>query len=235
MESRLELFWSIQRMEDVAQNSDWLTPGEISRLEKMRFIQRRANWLLGRWTAKNALSAYLRNSRPVSSLSEIEIQSADDGAPEAFVGGASAPVTISISHSARIGFCAIGAEGISLGCDLEMIETRSGVFVQDYFTPEEQALVMEAGPGRQPLLATLIWSAKESALKALRQGLRIDTRNVSAHFPANDSGENWCPLSVQHAESSSTFHGWWRMWGEFVQTIVADPQPRIPMPADKSL
>ena len=65
-----------------------------------------------------------------------------------------------------------------MGCDLEMIEPRSDAFVADYFTVEEQALVARASAADRSRLLALLWSAKESALKALRAGLRLDTRCV---------------------------------------------------------
>ena len=66
---------------------------------------------------------------------------------------------------------------MALGCDLELVEPRSDRFVADYLTAAEQQLVLGAGPERD-LVANLIWSAKESALKVLRVGLRRDTRSV---------------------------------------------------------
>ena len=66
-----------------------------------------------------------------------------------------------------------------LGCDLEIVEPRSDAFVADYFTAEEQEVVRQACPADRFALIALIWSAKESALKALQSGLRIDTRSLS--------------------------------------------------------
>jgi 4'-phosphopantetheinyl transferase len=66
-----------------------------------------------------------------------------------------------------------------LGCDLELIEPRELNFVHDFFTPGELAAVqaLPPGPDRDTLI-TVIWSAKEAALKALREGLRLDTRQI---------------------------------------------------------
>ena len=65
---------------------------------------------------------------------------------------------------------------MALGCDLEVIEPRSEEFVADYFTTEEQKMVSQAPIADRSKLLALLWSAKESALKALREGLRFDTR-----------------------------------------------------------
>ena len=68
--------------------------------------------------------------------------------------------------------------GAELGCDLEIVEPRSDAFIADYFTAEEQALIERTSAADRSLLLALLWSAKESALKALRAGLRLDTRSV---------------------------------------------------------
>ncbi len=74
--------------------------------------------------------------------------------------------------------CVVAPAGVSLGCDLEVIEPRSAAFVTDYFTRNEQALVERTSKEERPRLVTLLWSAKESALKALHVGLRLDTNSV---------------------------------------------------------
>ena len=65
--------------------------------------------------------------------------------------------------------------GLSLGCDLELVEPRSGAFVRTWLARgragERQAAAAE--PGR-PRLANLIWTAKEAAAKARGEGLRLD-------------------------------------------------------------
>jgi 4'-phosphopantetheinyl transferase len=60
-----------------------------------------------------------------------------------------------------------------------LIELRSDAFVADYFTAEEQPLVARASSPVDGLrLLAPVSSGKESALKALREGLRLDTRCV---------------------------------------------------------
>jgi 4'-phosphopantetheinyl transferase len=115
-----------------------------------------------------------------------------------------------------------------LGCDLELVEPRSDAFIADYFTAKEQALVAHAGADRFRLVA-LLWSAKESALKALRVGLRVDTRSVIVS-PGNlqPAGESWHPLWVYQV-GGETFHGWWQSSGSLLRTLVGDPQPDRPV------
>lgn len=219
-----EIGWLLAGAAEVPADDAWLTPAERVRLAAFSVPSRRTDWRLGRWTAKRAVAAFLGGPRD-----PIEIRPAADGAPEAFLAGEPAPVVLSLSHRAGQGLCAVAAAGMALGCDLELIEPRSGEFVEDFFTAGEQALLERAPAADHPLLANLIWSAKESALKALRQGLRLDTRSVEVvevQLPAGAGA--WSPLSVRSHHTGETFHGWWRRDGGCVLTVAASPPPSLP-------
>jgi len=108
---------------------------------------------------------------------------------------------------------AVDDAGKALGADLEAVEPRSDAFVRDYFTRREIAAV-EAG--ERDLLANLIWSAKESALKALGAGLTLDTRAVEVELGPG-AGEGWRALRVHGAAELS---GWWRLRGTRIVTLV---------------
>jgi 4'-phosphopantetheinyl transferase len=232
------VYWLIQNLTAVPANDDWLTADERARLEKMRFPKRRADWRLGRWTAKRALAAYFQQAKQGwcakyaenSGLPEapirlrwIEIRTAADGAPEAFAKDRPVPATISISHRDEVGFCTIHPFRLALGCDVERVEPHSKNFVEDYFNDEEQKLVAQVPEQERHLSATLIWSAKESALKALRQGLRRDTRSVLVEVrQADNLPLVWNPITVHCLETERTFRGWWRMEGDYVQTTLTD-------------
>ncbi len=215
------VYYFIQRQSDLPSEQDWLSAGELARITAFRFAKRRNDWILGRWTAKSALRSFLiLSGRPAPAYPEIEIRSAPDGAPESFLSGTPAPVSLALSHSGEQGFCAVAAAGIALGCDIETVQSRDAAFVRDYLCDEELALVSSTAGDRQPLVTTLIWSAKESALKCLREGLRRDTRSVLISLPGIEVS-GWNPLTVLCRESSQKFFGWWRSRGDHVQTIVA--------------
>jgi len=206
---------------------NWLSPSERVRLAALRFPKRRADWLLGRWTAKRAVAEWLKLSGNLQNPAEVEIRAAADGAPEVFLAGQSAPLAISLSHRAGFAVCAVAPEGTALGCDLEFIEPHSEVFVADYFSAEERNLVdLEKMPPARSRLVTLIWSAKESALKALRAGLRLDTRCVVVS-PGNGIGL-WHPLQVRH-DSGRAFNGWWQTSRGMVRTVLTDPPALSPI------
>src|SRR5271165_5117498 len=166
----MEVYWFEQTEAEIPAENDWLSKGEVVRLDGMRFAKRRADWRLGRWTAKCAVAAYLDLPGDRPSLTDIEIRPASSGAPEVFVGNKPAAVSISLSHRSGIAACAVAPSGAALGCDLETIEPLSDAFVADYFTGEEQALVALAPAADRFRIVALVWSGKESALKALHEG-----------------------------------------------------------------
>ncbi len=80
---------------------------------------------------------------------------------------------------------------------------------------------MAAAPAVRDVAANLIWSAKESALKVLRTGLRRDTRSVEVTVDDLTPPEHtWSPLSVRTAEGT-VFAGYWRPSGSFLLTVCA--------------
>jgi 4'-phosphopantetheinyl transferase len=225
----MDVYWLEQTQGDVPAGNDWLCPGEIDRLNAMRFAKRRTDWRLGRWTAKCAVAAHLKVSHALQALAKIEIRPAASGAPEVFFTNIAAPVTISISHRAKRATCAVASSGVRLGCDLEVVEPRTQAFVSDYFVAEEQALVVSASPSDRYRLLALLWSAKESALKALHEGLRLDTRDVVVcpDLSSSDSS-GWSRLHVACADGQ-IFQGWWRSEDSLLRTVVADPTPDQPI------
>jgi len=111
--------------------------------------------------------------------------------------------------------------GFAPGCDLELVQPHDDIFIQDYFTDGERAAVAQVPPEERPLHATLIWCAKESALKCLREGLRRDTRSVVVAL-SEDRHPVWNSFTVTCRETSCVFRGWWRRSGDYMLTIAAD-------------
>jgi 4'-phosphopantetheinyl transferase len=199
----------------------WLTEGERRVLGGLRLEKRRTDWLLGRWAGKLALRSLLGRADDVG-----EILASEGGRPEVHPPPGTGPregVSLSISHSAGVGFAAARVGPIPVGCDVEGIEPRSSAFVADYFTAHEAAAVEGAPPTHRALLATLIWSAKESALKVLGEGLRLDTRTVEVDTGGlKVDGDAWSPLVVT-APKDRIFRGRWRVRHGLVWTVLSAP------------
>lgn len=146
--------------------------------------------------------------------------------------------SLSISHSRDTSLCAVmDGSGGTVGADLEWIEAREPGFVAQFFTPEEMALVAGCDPEGRDALVTAIWCGKEAVLKALRMGLRADTRSVSVtprlevaqkqpDHPSSPPG--WLPMDVKVSQelvdstvsSFSKFEGWWQVYEGFVLALA---------------
>ncbi len=208
--------------DDVAAEDTWLLPAERETLDALARAKRRADWRLGRWVAKHAVGRALAVSAGL-----VEIRSDEDGAPHAWWDGAPLEVSISISHGAGTGLCAVAVPRLAIGCDVERIEERPQVFEEDWFTTSERDLAGAASPAEHDLLVTLIWSAKESALKALRAGLRRDTRSVVVEDVDGGSEGAWQRLRIRDLEGP-TLEGWWRRNGQSVISVASVSMPEAP-------
>lgn len=218
----MTLHW--HRQHQSPRDVDWLSPEELRVLDGFRLERRRADWLLGRYVSKQAVATVL-GIRP---FDRVQVLAAEDGAPEAFVDGQPAGVEISITHRAGHGVCVVGSGAV--GCDLEAIEPRTQRFVNDFFTTRERQVVATATPEEHDLIVALTWSAKESALKVLRSGLRRDTRSVEVELSdTSRRGAGWRPLSVSIGADAMVLPGWWRIDGKQVLTVVGAGEDQPPV------
>jgi 4'-phosphopantetheinyl transferase len=216
--------WLTRSIADVPADDGWLGRSEREVLAGLRFEKRRQDWRLGRFAAKAAVAGWLGVAP-----GGVEIAAAPDGAPEARLGDEPAPVSLSLSHRAGRSLAVVGESGLALGCDLELIEPRSRAFVADWLAPAEQALVEDAGDRERDLLANLLWTAKEAAAKARREGLRLDVRQAVAAPAGLGSGRSgWRGLEVVWSDGGGRAAGWWRSEPDWVMAIAADPAPGPP-------
>ena len=210
-----------QDLSGVPENDDWLSAGEHKVLSGLRFSKRRDDWRLGRWTAKRTILEFMRRkSGRDADLSHYEIRAAADGAPEVFLRNDPADVAISISHAGGRGFCAAGPPNLDPGCDIELLEPRGEWLTADYFTPEEIEFVSTVPTENKVLVANLIWSAKESVLKALRTGLRRDTRDITIRPDFIGRKDDWLCWKGLCRQTTREFYGRWRADSRFVYTVT---------------
>ncbi len=210
--------WLLCRAEAVPAGDEWLGFNERAAQALLKLAMRRAAWRLGRFTAKQLLSG----TEGVDRLDRIEILAAEDGAPEAFVDGRPIPGSISITHRSGVAAC-VAARSAKVGCDLEAIEPRSQRFVDDFFTARERAATRRVEPQLRDRFVALTWSAKESALKVLRVGLRRDTRSVDVELrDVAAAHSTWQPIMTTVNPENQRLPGWWRPHDNLVLTVVSD-------------
>ena len=210
--------WLSAGMDSLPPDESWMDEAEARRIGTMVYSKRRMESTLSRHTAKTTLARALQLDDDPASLARVSIRNAADGAPEAYLDGEPADVVVAMTDRADWAVCAVLHGTERVGCDLELVETRSEAFIRDYFTPAEQDVAMDVRGEERELRANLIWSAKESALKVLRTGLRVDTRSVEVRFGSGDENA-WASLEVQ--SGATTFPGYWQRFGEFLLTVVA--------------
>lgn len=215
------VLWHSCGMDEVAAGSSWMDTAEAERFARMRFEKRRTEARLGRWTAKQTVSLARGRARDERNLASVIVRNAPDGAPELYVDGVHQLSIIAMTDRADWAVTALRDGPERIGCDLELVEPRSPLFIADYLTEHERTQV---GAGDSDLLANLMWSAKESSLKVLRTGLRRDTRTVEVHVEGHSGGplDEWRPFFVLVDGGQSRHHGWWIRYGEFVLTVAAE-------------
>lgn len=217
----MTILWALARGGEVPGGDAWLGPKERAVQEGLRVPKRRSDWRMGRLAAKRLLTDLVG----VQAFERIQVIAAADGAPEAFVDGFPLDLSVSISHRGDLAAAATRRGG-RVGCDLERIEPRTERFIEDYFTNSECGAIARAEPSLRVRQVALTWSAKESALKALRVGLRRDTRRVEvAIADAGAKGDVWSELVVTLIPENRSLRGRWRQLGDSVLTIVEDPAP----------
>jgi 4'-phosphopantetheinyl transferase len=216
--------WLTQRRADVPSGEEWLGEDERRTLAELTMEPRRAAWCLGRWTVKVAVGAWL-GVPPVL----VQVLAAGDGAPEAWLDGEHLPLSVSLSHRGDRAMAVVVDAPQAAGCDLEVVEPRSGAFVREWLAPAEQALLEASAETQRPLLANLIWTAKEAAAKVRREGLRLDVRRAVVRPAGRDGPESsWKPLQVDWDDGTEQTVGWWRAEPGWVMTLAAEPAPARP-------
>jgi 4'-phosphopantetheinyl transferase len=218
--------WLIRGMDSLPDGLGWLTEHELRRADRLLVAKGRNDYLLRRFAAKEAVT----RTAGLTGLARVEVRNAPSGAPYALIDGEPRGWEISLTDRAGWAVCLVSKE--VAGCDLELVEPRSNGFVRDFFTDAERSYVDEMGDEqpRRAEAANLIWSAKESALKVLRTGLRQDTRDVEVHIQSGHDGD-WRALEVL-APGARRFPGWWRRGGDFVLTVVSLSPSPPPQPLD---
>lgn len=234
------IHWAFQAAGAAGEGS--LTLAERARLAGLRVEKRRADFLLGRCTAKAVVAAALAEARPAVWRPEhLELPAEPGGAPwvrlapeaapvAGFAPGERLPVTVSISHAEGHALCAATCHApgapLALGIDLERIEPRSPALQATFFTPAERTWIAAAPGADADLRANLVWCAKEAALKALRLGLTVDTLALDclpedgladpSEWPLAPAEGSWRRLGVACAPGlagGAVLRGLWRRLG----------------------
>ena len=210
--------WLTRSLAEVPPGDAWLTAAEREVLAGLKVAKRRRDWRLGRFAAKEVIASWLRVD-----LSRIEVLAQAGGAPAASLDGGRVAASITLSHRADRALAAVATNGVTVGCDLELLEPRSDAFVAEWLAPAEQRLLHAAGGPDRVLVANLMWTAKEAAAKARAEGLRLNVRHavVEPVLDVDPSEDGWRPLRVEWPSGQGIDRGFWRTDPGWVMSIVS--------------
>ena len=213
-----KIYWYTQDFKNLPKDNDWLTQQEKQILENLKFLKRRNEWRLGRWTAKNAVQKYFESQKHLT-FQDIHILTRENRSPYIKIDNHENNIALSISHRERKALSAVSDNFNAIGCDLELIETRSELFITDYFTPNEVNIVT-SHPDQKDIIANLIWSAKESVSKVVQLGLNLSTHDVDVHTIQFENSSEWNDMDIT-LNNSNSFYGKWKQLGNYIITVAA--------------
>ena len=143
-----------------------LHPQERDYYDTLTFEKRRKSYLVGRYAAKQAISALTgENNKPWAIL----IQQGIFNQPIATIAHEN-NVQVSISHGAEIGAALAFPEAHPMGIDIENVNADRCRAMESQMTQAEKDMIK--GPSRSyERMLTVLWTVKEALSKILRTGL----------------------------------------------------------------
>ncbi|MBK8491151.1 MAG: 4'-phosphopantetheinyl transferase superfamily protein [Saprospirales bacterium] len=221
MKDLTPVHYSHQTITDLPFHLDWLHPSERHFLESLKFEKRRNDWLLGRWTAKVCMGAFLEKKGIDFSPQTLAILRGSNGAPEMHFEGDIQPCSLSISHRAGHAIAVVATGQVAIGCDLELIEPRSPAFLSDYFLDRELGLLADIPPDQKDIYVNLLWCVKESVMKATGEGMKLHPRKIEVQLEAREDSGEWNPVFAEVDSLSTRFEGWWKREREMISTFIS--------------
>jgi len=153
--------WTIAASRCERHHPDDLTPAERREYDEQSHDDRRRDWLAGRQAARKAVATHL--GVPPT---RVRLARREGAAPNVLLRDEDAtsramPISISISHCNGLGLAAVADEPARVGVDLERAGHIEREHLRYFLSAGEWAVAERAG-------ATLVWTLKEAAWKALR-------------------------------------------------------------------
>jgi 4'-phosphopantetheinyl transferase len=222
------IYWMVDEQNKLAGESPptFLHTNETCEFLEIKNLKRRSQWLHGRWTAKNLLQKYHPDCSS-SPLSEILIKKSETGAPfAAHPIGRELSGSLSISHKDALAASALVLESQArIGIDLERIESRMVEYFEAYLTSQELDTLETCRIGDQPLFLTLIWSAKESVLKAIGSRFQ-EPKDIEINVLLEEAKTDWAhyeilvSLDKKNPLIEFNWQGWWKVYKKYILTIA---------------
>ena len=150
--------------EDIEQLKEFLHIYELEHFNNLKFERRIKSYLIGRYSAKIAISAYVKED----DLSKICILNGIFDQPVVNT-NFNEKIQVSISHSKDLGCAICFNEKCPMGIDIEFIRSDNLKALERYIKSSELDLVHDVSANYEEGLY-LLWTSKESLSKALKIG-----------------------------------------------------------------
>jgi phosphopantetheinyl transferase len=196
----------------------YLNNTELFDYQKLSVPKRQMEWLASRLLVKQLVRESVENGRLLQYRS-IEVRKETSGVPYVYLKGTGRIGWLSFSHSNSGVFAAFSTNNNTwFGVDIEYVEARSPLLFEDFFTKNEFDTVNALDGTEKDKLANLVWSAKESYLKATEKGLQMDTRRVEIlQSTAPSMTPDWTPIEMLVNQKPETS---WRVLYRFKANYV---------------
>lgn len=152
--------WTIASSHHGSSAPDDLTPAERREYDERSHDHRRRDWLAGRQAAKEAVAAHCGVPPTRVRLVRREGTAPDVVLRDEHATSRAMPISISISHCDGLGLAAVADRPGRVGVDLERAGQIEHEHLRYFLSPGEWLVAQRAG-------ATLVWTLKEAAWKAL--------------------------------------------------------------------
>lgn len=143
----------------------YLHSQELNYYETLTVEKRKKSYLLGRYSAKHAVSALVGEENPQNIL----IKQGFFNHP-IVINTNNQNVQVSISHCDDIGAAVAFPEAIPMGIDIELLDPNKTNVLESQMTEKEKKLI-KSFPYSYSAMLILLWTAKEALSKVLKTGM----------------------------------------------------------------
>ncbi|WP_347489145.1 4'-phosphopantetheinyl transferase superfamily protein [Desulfoscipio sp. XC116] len=143
----------------------YLHPQELRYFETLTFEKRKRSYLLGRYSAKHALSILTGETN----LWDVHIKQGIFNHP-IVINKKNQNIQVSISHCDNIGAAVAFPESLPMGIDIEQIDFNKNNLLELPITEKEKELIKTL-PFSNSIMLIVLWTAKEALSKILKTGM----------------------------------------------------------------
>lgn len=202
--------------------NDFLHKNEIEYLESLLFESRINSYLLGRYTAKKAISKLTDEG----CLNEIIIRNGVFNQPVVICDSFS-NVQVSITHCDEFAASIAFDDMLKLGIDLEKYGVELNLGIESELTQHEKELINRVNCSYS-CFVLMVWSIKESLSKALKTGLTVPLSVLEVQSIESREGYFLCSFTNFIQYTSISF-----IVGEFVCSITLPKNVELKIDVEK--